>query len=150
MLFEIKDKEIHRIREQFAFFDEDGNGYITINELGKIYKALGHQFTEKELLEMINDSDLNQDGYITFHEFLSLYKKHVYFRVQEEKLIEAFKICDRNGNKYITLDELKSIMREVGENLKDEQIRSMLKEVDMDGDDKINFEEFIKLMKSLI
>ncbi|MFX1393133.1 MAG: EF-hand domain-containing protein [Promethearchaeota archaeon] len=150
MLFEIENEELHKIREQFAFFDEDRSGSITINELGNIYKALGHNFTEKELLEMMNDSDLNQDGYITFHEFLSMYKKHVYIKIQEEKLMEAFRICDSDGSKYVTIDELKRIMREVGENLKDKQIRSMLKEVDMDRDDKINFEEFIKLMKSII
>ena len=40
-------------------------------------------------------------------------------------------------------------MKEVGERLNETQIRAMLKEVDMDGDDKINFQEFIKLMKSI-
>ena len=149
MLFEIGDEELHKIREQFALFDEDKSGTITINELGNIYKALGHQFTENELLEMMSDKDLNQDGYITFHEFLSLYKKYIHFKVQEEKLIEAFKICDCDGNQYVTLDELRRIMKEVGESLNETQIRAMLKEVDMDGDDKINFQEFIKLMKSI-
>ena len=149
MLFEIEDEDLHKIREQFALIDEDRSGSITINELGNIYEALGHPFTENELLEILNDTDLNQDGYITFHEFLSLYKKYIHFKVQEEKLIEAFKICDCDGNKYVTLDELKRIMKEVGENLNDKQIRAMLKEVDMDGDDKINFQEFIKLMKSI-
>ena len=91
MLFEIGDEELHKIREQFALFDEDKSGTITINELGNIYEALGHQFTENELLEMMSDKDLNQDGYITFHEFLSLYKKYIHFKVQEEKLICYFR-----------------------------------------------------------
>ena len=149
MLFEISDEELHNIREQFALFDEDKSGSITINEIGNIYEALGHQFTESELLGMMQDNDLNQDGYITFHEFLSLYKRYIHFKVQEEKLIEAFKICDCDGNQYVTLDELRRIMKEVGESLNETQIRAMLKEVDMDGDDKINFQEFIKLMKSI-
>lgn len=148
MLFDIKDEDIHKIREEFALFDVDESGSITTNELRNIYNALGHDFTEKELEEMMNDIDLNQDGYITFHEFLSLYKKHAHFKVQEEKLIEAFKICDCDGNKFVTFDELKRIMKEVGENLSDRQIISMLKEVDFDDDNKINFEEFIQLMKN--
>lgn len=148
MLFDIKDEEMHKIREIFATFDEDGSGSITINELGDIYNALGHQFSEEELKEIMHNLDLNEDGYITFHEFLGLYKKHIFFKVQEEKLIEAFKICDCNGDKYVTLDELKLIMHEVGESLKDKQVRSMLKEVDRDGDNRINFKEFIQLMKN--
>ena len=148
MLFEIKDEDLHEIRETFAMFDADGSGSITINEIKNIYNALGHEFTEKEIKNMMNDIDINQDGYITFHEFLSLYKIYVHFRFQEEKLIEAFKICDCDGNIFVSFDELKRIMKEVGENLKDRQIRNMLKEVDMDGDDRINFEEFIQLMKN--
>ena len=148
MLFEIKDTDLHKIRESFTMFDVDGSGSITNNELKNIYNALGHEFTEKEVKDMMNDIDINQDGYITFHEFLSLYKKNVHFKVQEEKLIEAFKICDCDGNKFVSFDELKRIMKEVGENLTDMQVRSMLKEVDMDGDDRINFEEFIQLMKN--
>ena len=104
-------------------------------------------FSEKELIEMMNNIDLNKDGYITFHEFLDLYKKHIFFKVQEEKLIKAFQICDCDGNKYVTLEELRLIMHEVGESLEDKQIRSMLKEVDKDDDEKINFTEFIQLMK---
>ena len=62
MLFEIEDEEIHRIREIFALFDEDGSGSITINELGNIYRALGHDFSEIELSEMMRDTDLNKDN----------------------------------------------------------------------------------------
>ena len=147
MLFEIDNEELHRIRETFKIFDEDGSGSITINELGDIYQSLGHKFSEEELREMIRDTDLNKDNQITFHEFLGLYKKHVVFKLHEEKLIEAFKICDCNGDKYVTLDELKRIMMEVGENLSNKQLTSLLKEVDQDGDNKINFKEFIQLMK---
>ncbi|MBY9006062.1 MAG: EF-hand domain-containing protein [Candidatus Lokiarchaeota archaeon] len=147
MLFDIKDDEIHRIRNIFSTFDEDGSGSITINELGDIYKALGHQFSDNEVVKMMCDIDLNKDGYVTFHEFLGLYKNHVFFKVQEEKIVEAFKMCDLDGNRYVTLDELKKIMYEVGENLEEPQIRSMLDEVDKDGDDRINFKEFIQLMK---
>ena len=148
MLLEIEDEEIHRIRETFALFDEDGSGSITINELGNIYRALGHDFSEIELSEMMRDTDLNKDNQITFHEFLGLYKKQVVFKIHEEKLIEAFKICDCNGDKYISLDELKRIMMEVGENLSDNHLIDLLKEFDLDKDNKINFKEFIQLMKN--
>ncbi len=147
MLFDINDEEIHRIRYIFGTFDEDESGSITINEIGNIYNALGHEFSENELTDMMKTIDLNKDGYITFHEFLGLYKNHVFFKVQEQKLIQAFKICDCDGNKYVSLDELTRIMHEVGESLDNKQINDMLKEVDKDGDGRINFREFIQLMK---
>ena len=148
MLIEIKDEEIHDIRDAFAKFDKDGSGSITGNELGNIYKSLGHVFTEQKLNKMMNFIDLNKDGYITFHEFMSLYKRYVLFKDTKVKLREAFKICDCDGNGFVTFDELKTIMKQVGEHLTDDQITSMLKEFDFDDDDKINFEEFIQLMKN--
>ena len=146
-MFGIKDDDLHKIRQTFAMFDEDDSSTITINEIGNIYKALGHNLSKKQLSEMIERNDLNKDGHITFHEFLSMYKRDIHFKTQEEKLMEAFKMCDCDGNKYITLNELKRIMKEVGENLNDRELILMVKEVDKDGDDRINFEEFIELMK---
>ena len=148
MLFEIKDEELHEIRDVFNTFDEDGSGSITLNEIKDIYGALGHPMSDNEFLEMMNHADLNKDGYITFHEFLGLYKNEIHFKVQEKKLMEAFLICDCNGDKFVTFDELKRIMKEVGEDLKDAQLKAMLKEVDIDHDDKIDFKEFINLLKN--
>lgn len=144
----MEDEELHKIREAFNMFDRNGNLTIEITELGDIYRTLGRDFTDEELREMVNNVDLNKDGYITFHEFINMYKKAVHFKIQEEKLMEAFKICDYDGNNYVTFDELKSIMMEVGENLTDNQLKIMVKEVDKDGDNRIDFKEFIKLMKN--
>ena len=148
MLFEIEDEELHKIRDIFKKFDKDGSLSLEINELGNIYRILGYHFTESELMEMVKDIDSNQDGYITFHEFLSSYKERVIFKAHEDKLREAFNLCDCDGDQYITLEELRRIMREVGENLEDKQLISMLKEVDKDNDNRLNFEEFIQLMKN--
>ena len=38
-------------------------------------------------------------------------------------------------------------MNEVGENLDQGQLIAMLRDVDVDGDNRINFEEFIQLLK---
>ena len=148
MFIEIKDEELNEIRTVFAKCDVDGSGAITKDELGRILQSLGQNFSAKEFIEMMKTIDLNEDGFVTFHEFLSLYKKHVLFKVQEEKLREAFNICDYDGNEFVTLDELKRVIGVVGENLSEEQIITMIKEVDMDDDGKINFEEFIQLIKN--
>ena len=34
-----------------------------------------------------------------------------------------------------------------GEQVTDEEVQDMIRQVDMDGDGKINFEEFVKLMQ---
>jgi len=148
MLFDLNDKDMHKIRDIFKKFDKDGSLSLEINELRNLYHALGYQFTNDEIMEMVKDMDINQDNRITFHEFLGSFKEKVVFKAHEDKLREAFNLCDCDEDQYITLDELKKIMRQVGENLKEKDLISMLKEVDRDKDNRLNFEEFIQLMKN--
>ena len=45
----LTDDEIEELRDAFAFFDKDGDGTITIKEIGIVMKSLGFNPTEAEL-----------------------------------------------------------------------------------------------------
>jgi calmodulin len=60
-----------------------------------------------------------------------------------EKLVEAFKEFDKDGNGFITADELKKVLAELQVDVSDEEINEVLKVVDQNGDGKINIDEFI-------
>merc|ERR1719454_2107781 len=73
---------------------------------------------------MVKQVDDNLDGHIDFQEF------------------------DDDGNGFIEAHELKAKLTEMsGEQVTDEEVQDMIRQVDMDGDGKINFEEFVKLMQ---
>lgn len=40
-------------------------------------------------------------------------------------------------------------MMSLGEKLTDEEAEQMIKEADLDGDDKVNYEEFVVMMKNI-
>ena len=46
---------------------------------------------------------------------------------------ECFKIYDKSGKGYISPLEIKSVLRSIGEDPDDEDIREMILEVDSDG-----------------
>ena len=52
----------------------------------------------------------------------------------------------RDGDGLITASELKLTMNNLGEPLTDEEVQAVIEEADIDGDGKINFQEFKKLM----
>ena len=54
------------IKEAFKVFDKDGNGLISIHELGQVMSNLGEKLTTDELYEMIREADLNGDGQIDY------------------------------------------------------------------------------------
>lgn len=50
----------------------------------------------------------------------------------------------------ISHSELKSVMRRFGQNLSDSEVRDMIRSVDIDRNNEIDFTEFLHLMKSRI
>ena len=51
---------------------QDNNGYITPHELSSIMATLGHDLEPSEIIEMIHEADMDNDGKISFSEFKKL------------------------------------------------------------------------------
>ena len=69
--------------------------------------------------------------------------------VTKEQLLEyheQFKYFDKDNDGTITGSELMLAMKRMGQNPSDDEIRSMIAEVDENGDNKIDFTEFITMM----
>lgn len=45
------------LKNAFSMFDRDGEGFIMTRELGFIMRSIGHNPTEAELADMINEVD---------------------------------------------------------------------------------------------
>ncbi|XP_065655592.1 calmodulin-A isoform X2 [Hydra vulgaris] len=60
------------LKEVFDFFDEDGNGSISSDELRDIMLKFGEDLTEEEIAEMIVEADFNGDGNIDYQEFVKM------------------------------------------------------------------------------
>ncbi|XP_038907158.1 calmodulin-2/4-like [Benincasa hispida] len=69
---------------------------------------------------------------------------------QMDQLIEAFLFFDKNRDGCITLDELRTEIRNLGQNPTEEELKQMISEVDADGNGKIDFWEFQKLMSKIM
>ncbi|KAF0414443.1 calmodulin [Gigaspora margarita] len=144
----LTEEQIAEFKEAFALFDRSNNGSITAGDLGKVMKSLGSNPTDTELEDMINEVDLDHNGTIDFNEFLNMMARKVKDSDAEEELKEAFKVFDKDNNGLISAAELRQVMNSIGEKLTDEEIDEMIHEADVDGDGQINYEEFVKMMKT--
>ena len=57
---------------------------------------------------------------------------------------------DYDGDGFITPEDMVIVMKELGESVKyDAEIQDLIREADIDGDGRINFTEFFRLITSL-
>jgi len=147
MAASLSEDQLSNLRETFALFDEDGNGEISVQELGKVMRSLGLAPSESELQDIMNEIDVDHDGSVDFSEFAAMMAQKVKKADSDAELREAFKIFDLDNSGTIDADELRHIMKSIGENLTDEQIEDMILEADKDGDGTIDYNEFVQLMK---
>jgi Ca2+-binding EF-hand superfamily protein len=57
------------LKNAFDVFDLNGDGEITIEELGKVLNNIGQNLSQTQINEMMKQADINKDGLIDFDEF---------------------------------------------------------------------------------
>lgn len=115
-------------------------GYITAKDLGNAMKAFGQVPTEAELQDMLNQFDSHRDGAVDFQDFLKFVARRM------EELREAFRGSDLNRDGFISVDELRRVLTTLWGKLTDEEADELICAADVDGDGKINHEEFLGFM----
>ncbi|XP_074640158.1 neo-calmodulin-like [Tubulanus polymorphus] len=146
------ESQIRELKEAFRLFDKDGDGSITSSELGTVMRNLGQFPSADELEQLLSEVDINGDGKFSFEEFVQvmanmggLSEEHNE-EDEVEELREAFKVFDKSGCGFITASDLRYVLQSMGEDLTESELDEMIAEVDIDGDGRIDFEEFIACM----
>ena len=78
------------------------------------------------------------------------YARQAAEEAQHEELRGAFEMFDMNADGYIDRYELHKTLKEMGQDRTDEDVRAIIRSVDLDGNGKIDFEEFKLYMKPKI
>mmetsp|Transcript_26196 Transcript_26196/g.30599 ORF Transcript_26196/g.30599 Transcript_26196/m.30599 type:complete len:126 (+) Transcript_26196:219-596(+) len=109
--------------------------------------ALGERVTQATVEKMIDAVDLNKDQHVDFNGFICLMvKKLAEGHSLEEELVTVFNRFDGDGDGEIGIDDLLSIMKELGHPCDEEEARDMIFCIDKDEDGHINFLEFVQTM----
>ena len=64
----------------------------------------------------------------------------------EAELLAAFQTFDRDNSGTISADELRAMLKSLGDEMTDQEINDLIREADTDGDNNISFAEFKSIM----
>ena len=62
------------IIEVFKIFDKDNSGLISTKKIMDVFLKIDENIKEEEVLQMIKECDIDQDGYLNFEEFSHMVK----------------------------------------------------------------------------
>merc|ERR1712216_797201 len=144
---EFSDQDKAGFRKNFNLFDKKRTGAIPIGDMGTVLRSLGQNPTEAELAALMEEVDKDKSGTIEFEEFIDLMARTNKTHEQmEEEIKNAFLTFDADGSGFITREELVETLTTMGDPVDEETINGMIAEADLDGDGKINYAEFTKIM----
>lgn len=138
----ITEEQFVEFEEIFKRVDKDNDGAISPEELKQVMESIFKKVPKKKILKMVKDADLDGNGKVDFLEFSKMLKR----RTKKNELLSAFKWFDKNGDGKISINELKEVVKQLGETISDEQLTKMIQDVDKDGDGALDYNEFLNIM----
>ena len=149
-MLKVEKQKIIKLKKVFTTFDHDDNDFgISQKDLGKVFNRLGNwEPSKEELEEMLAKLKPQHAGMISLDEMSELMQMLTKERARtDSEILESFEYFDVTGSGFITKQELMVRTNNLPHKPSKNEIDNILKEVDVAGDGKICYAEFVLMMK---
>ncbi|VDN13335.1 unnamed protein product [Dibothriocephalus latus] len=140
---DLPEKELQDARELFMLYTNGEDEKIEAKYIAEIVRALGLTPTE---------ADLKKYQRITFETFLPIYQGLLKEKKPNnaEEFIEGFRVFDKEANGFISSAELRHLLTQLGERLRNEEVDVLLSGIE-DSQGQVPYEgmytKFVKLWR---
>ncbi|VDI54336.1 Hypothetical predicted protein [Mytilus galloprovincialis] len=135
------EKYRKEIRKAWNVLDQNGDNQVNASEIVRGSRVLGMNPTLQEAEKWIADIDENKNGYIGYDEFETMMTQ--YYDVldyQEQEIRKAFKRFDTDGTGFLDHTQLKRALKNIGDQLTEEECDEFFNLTDTNNDGKIDIE----------
>jgi calmodulin len=139
------DEDRDNFQHAFDVFDDDRDGVVPMNLLGKLFRAVGFNPFPQEVEDMAEDLQA-RNSQLTFKAFYYLLCGHAKSVDPEAELVRAFRVFDKIGSGRLDVDVVKKILRSLKQPFTEDQIGELLSQADVDGQQTVDYADFSKLM----
>jgi len=136
-----------QVTEAFELFDSSGKGQLQVSEAASAIRALGHILTDTDIRNCLKQVGVDARGQVTLQQFKKI---HGSLPAQDyaRQLEDAFKTVDKEGSGFVMASELRHLLTNMGDKLSDEDFAILLEELDIDSNGRVQFKDFVRLLKS--
>lgn len=138
----LDEDQLNDVQECFDLFDIKRCGNIDYHEFKIAMRALGFKLTREEVIMVVRKYDRSGSGRVDYDTFLTIATEKILNRDPHSEILKTFELFDVDGTGKISVENLKRVAENLGEELKDEELRAMVEEFDRDLDGELSFAEF--------
>lgn len=144
----MSEQEISDLIDIFNTLDTNGDGEISYEEFQVGVSKLSEK-NAKDIKEVFGKIDSDHNGSINYTEFIAATMSQKIY-LKEEKIYQAFKLFDKNGDGFITAANIKDVLGHHENFDVDPKVwEEMIAGADINGDGVIDYNEFIALMSKI-
>jgi len=148
---QLNEGAIEELKNTFNILDKNRDGTLTMREIEEGMKS--HAVTlPSDLHKTLKALDTDGSGSVDYTEFIAATLSTQQY-LKKEVLWSAFRTFDKDGDGQITKKELRNMCHpdddasNPASTVIEKQINEMMSEADLDGDGRISWEEFQKMME---
>ena len=142
----LKDEEVNKLVTAFNILDKDKNGYISSDDMLKIFHESHPDIDITELAKWLKIKEKNS---INYSQFIASALDAKQF-LTNERLWALFQYFDVNNTGYLTAEEINEVLNKSDKkNYTLEEIITMLKVHGINETDHIGFDTFAQIMHKL-
>jgi Ca2+-binding EF-hand superfamily protein len=145
-LIKLTDAQQKSAEEAFNGFDKKNEGKIKAGDIAAAMKKMNLNCKADWLEKMEEYIDTEGTGYVPLEEFIELVRRKIQADEDERELKEIFRVLDKEKKGEVNVNELRWILKNLGDDFTEEDIDDMINDVDTDGSGWVDYDEFSKLM----
>ena len=151
MATRLKEKEINELKKMFLEIDTNKDGTLSVSEIKQCLMKLNKQnkisLTTKEIEDIFKSIDVNNSKRIEYTEFItSMLEESSYCK--EEKLMEIFRMLDKDCSGKISKYEVKRALN--NQKVNESDLQKFMKDFDLNSDGEIDYYEFVNGMSEVV
>ncbi|KAJ7439287.1 Ca2+-binding EF-hand superfamily protein [Mycena galericulata] len=145
---ELSDAHRAEIREVFELSDMDKDGALGYHDLRAAIGALGFDMNKADVLKILKDHthDPTGRGLLSSADFMKIMSSRILARDPDSEIRRTFQLMADEKTGKISLQNLRCVANKIGDPGKDEELRAMIDNFDLDQDGEINEREFFAVM----